>query len=206
MASLLNPKLANTLDRRVFDAIPIPVFVVDDDVRVLDCNGAAAQFCPDFQLSEPVKQRTGHLLHCLHAHDVPEGCGRGPACKRCVIRNSVASTLGGKIVSRRRMKLQVAQKGKIKELHVLITVCPMPEDCAGQWLLMIEDITHLATLKNLIPICMKCKSVRDDQEYWESLESYVHEHMGVDFSHGLCPKCVNDFYPEYRQNTPRADS
>ena len=49
---------------------------------------------------------------------------------------------------------------------------------------------------------MKCKSVREDEEYWQTLEGYVHEHMGVDFSHGICPKCVHDFYPELRKTEP----
>ena len=49
---------------------------------------------------------------------------------------------------------------------------------------------------------MKCKSVREDEEYWQTLEGYVHEHMGVDFSHGVCPDCVHDFYPELRKTEP----
>ena len=54
---------------------------------------------------------------------------------------------------------------------------------------MIEDISELVELKRLIPICAKCKKVRDDKEYWVLVESYFKEHLDVDFSHGLCPDC-----------------
>ena len=193
------PNPSTTLDRTIFEAIPIPVFVVDDDVRILDLNGAAVQFCGQ-ERDAVYRHRGGHVLHCLRSLDVPEGCGRGPACKSCVIRNSVKHSLHGHTVSRRRMIMRVVQGLGSKEMQILVTACPMPQGNEGRTLLMMEDITSLSTLKSLIPICMKCKSVREDEEYWQTLESYVHEHMGVDFSHGLCPKCVHDFYPELRKS------
>jgi PAS domain-containing protein len=187
-----------TFDRTIFDAIPIPVFVVDDDVRVLDLNGAAAQFCSQ-EREQIYRRRGGEILHCLRSLDVPEGCGRGPACKTCVIRNSVKRSLIGQTVSRKRMVMFVAQELGIREMQVLVTACPMPQGHEARAVLMMEDITSISTLKSLIPICMTCKSVRQDEEYWETLETYVHEHMGVDFSHGICPKCVDQFYPELRK-------
>jgi PAS domain-containing protein len=190
-----------TLDRTIFDALPIPSFVVDDDVRVLDLNTAASQFCG--QIGEAVlRRRSGHVLHCIHSSDVPEGCGRGPACKSCVIRNSVTASLHGKTVSRRRMSLHAAEGLNDRELQILVTACPLEQSDGPRALLMLEDITSLATLKKLVPICMKCKSIRQDEEYWQTVESYFHDHMGVDFSHGLCPKCVNEFYPETRKKEP----
>jgi len=49
--------------------------------------------------------------------------------------------------------------------------------------------TELRQLKTLIPICMYCKKIRDDSDYWEQMEHYIHEHTGSDFSHGICPDC-----------------
>lgn len=195
----MQPTPDNALDRTIFEAIPIPTFVVDEEVRILDLNGSASAFCGQDR-GQVYRRRGGHVLHCLHSTDVPEGCGKGPSCGSCVIRNSVKSSLDGQIVSRRRMNLQISAK----DLHIQVTACPLPEGQEGRALLMVEDITHLSTLKNLIPICLKCKDVREDEEYWKTLESYVHEHMGVDFSHGLCPKCVNEFYPELRRKKPQA--
>ncbi len=45
-------------------------------------------------------------------------------------------------------------------------------------------------LKRLIPICAYCKSIRNDSDYWQQIESYIHEHTGAAFSHGVCPTCM----------------
>ena len=49
--------------------------------------------------------------------------------------------------------------------------------------------TQVRQLKELLPICMYCKKIRDDQNYWKILEEYIHQHTGSDFSHGICPDC-----------------
>ena len=51
-------------------------------------------------------------------------------------------------------------------------------------------------LKGLLPICAKCKKIRDDQGYWNRLEEYISEHSAAEFSHGLCPKCAQELYPD----------
>ncbi len=45
-------------------------------------------------------------------------------------------------------------------------------------------------VKRLLPICMYCKSVRDDNAYWRQIEEYIHAETGTDFSHGICPDCL----------------
>jgi CheY-like chemotaxis protein len=52
-------------------------------------------------------------------------------------------------------------------------------------------VEHIRQLKRLLPICMYCKKVRDDSEYWREIESYLHEQAGTDFSHGICPECMD---------------
>ena len=58
----------------------------------------------------------------------------------------------------------------------------------------IDDLQHaladVRKLKHLLPICMYCKSVRDDQDYWHQIEEYIHTETGADFSHGICPTCM----------------
>jgi DNA-binding response OmpR family regulator len=49
--------------------------------------------------------------------------------------------------------------------------------------------TEIKMLKELIPICMYCKRVRDDQDYWQQVETYIHKQTGSHFSHGICPEC-----------------
>lgn len=191
-------KPSNTLDRTIFDAIPIPVFVVDEDVRILDLNGAAAQFCGQTRAGV-YKRRGGEVLHCLHSADVPEGCGKGPLCGDCVIRNSVANCLEGQTTSRKIMNLQFSPKLAAKDLQILITASPMQNSGEKLAVVMIEDITEISTLKSLLPTCMMCKKVRDDKQFWTNVEEYFHEHAGVDFSHGICPACAEKHFPEFYQ-------
>lgn len=55
---------------------------------------------------------------------------------------------------------------------------------------------EIAELAELMPICASCKNVREDTGYWTSVESYMKEHTGSDFSHTICPECVKKLYPE----------
>ena len=181
--------------RTLLDAMPLMIFVVDDDVVVQDLNqAAAAVFGQD--KATVINRRGGDVLHCLHAHDVPEGCGRAPFCKTCVIRNAVTKCLQGQTVTRKRTNVELLLGGSTKNLALLITACPLPNNDVPLVLLIIEDISETTTLKDLIPICVKCKKVRDDREYWHSVESYFSDHIGVDFSHGICPTCRTDLYPD----------
>lgn len=47
-------------------------------------------------------------------------------------------------------------------------------------------------LQGLLPICSYCKKIRDDQNYWQRVESYIEEHTEAAFSHSICPDCYQD--------------
>lgn len=57
---------------------------------------------------------------------------------------------------------------------------------------------QIRPLRGLIPICAHCKRIRDDQGCWKQLEVYIRDHSDAEFSHGLCPRCVDQLYPEHR--------
>jgi K+-sensing histidine kinase KdpD len=59
-----------------------------------------------------------------------------------------------------------------------------------------EAISHVRTLRGLIPICAGCKKIRDDRGYWEQLEVYIRDHSEAQFSHGLCPDCVKKYWDD----------
>ena len=190
-------KSDNTLYRTILNAIPSPVFIVDEDVRITDLNGVASTLSG--QDKEAIlKRRGGEALHCLHSADVEEGCGRGPHCKSCVIRNSVKACLDGREVSRARIRMDFLPGSGRKTMELLITASPMPGGGEPLALVIMEDITEFSMLKNIIPMCMKCKNIRNDEQYWQSVEKYFHDHIGVDFSHGICPECFDKYYSEYR--------
>jgi PAS domain S-box-containing protein len=50
-------------------------------------------------------------------------------------------------------------------------------------------VAEVRSLQAILPICSYCKKVRDDENYWHSVESYISRHTGTRFSHGICPTC-----------------
>ena len=59
-----------------------------------------------------------------------------------------------------------------------------------------EALANVKKLSGLIPICSSCKKIRDDKGYWNQLEKYLLEHSDATLSHGLCPDCAKDLYPD----------
>lgn len=58
-----------------------------------------------------------------------------------------------------------------------------------------RQIEEIKTLRGLVPICARCKNVRDDSGFWQTIEAYVCEHSEAEFSHSLCPECTGVLYP-----------
>jgi phosphoserine phosphatase RsbU/P len=56
-----------------------------------------------------------------------------------------------------------------------------------------EALSNVKQLQGLLPICSYCKRIRDDQNYWQQVESYISVHSGVQFSHSYCPDCFEKF-------------
>ena len=57
-------------------------------------------------------------------------------------------------------------------------------------------LAEVETLWGLIPICSSCKNIRDDKGYWNSVEQYFSNCGKIDFSHTVCPTCMEKLYPD----------
>ena len=66
--------------------------------------------------------------------------------------------------------------------------------------LLQQALIEIKQLKGIIPICASCKNIRDDKGYWNQVELYIHEHTGAQFSHGMCPPCMEKWYPDFIKN------
>ncbi len=60
-------------------------------------------------------------------------------------------------------------------------------------------LDHVERLQGLLPICMQCKKIRDEDEIWQRLEDYISEYTDIRLSHGLCPECARAYYSELEQ-------
>jgi hypothetical protein len=59
-----------------------------------------------------------------------------------------------------------------------------------------KALEEVKSLSGLLPICSSCKKIRDDKGYWNQIESYIEEHSGAHFSHGMCENCSDELYGE----------
>lgn len=75
------------------------------------------------------------------------------------------------------------------------------ERVEAQEALARAQAAQIRTLHGLLPICMLCKKIKNDEGYWECLEQYVHEHSDADFSHGLCPDCFPGYMAKVQEDT-----
>ncbi len=92
-----------------------------------------------------------------------------------------ASELRGRIeVGRRTIELQDSLSARVEELR--------------------NALDQLKTLRGIVPICTTCKKVRDDQGYWKQVEVYIRDHTEASFSHGICPECMDRYYPYVPKN------
>ena len=82
------------------------------------------------------------------------------------------------------------------DINVAITAVPLDYKDKDLYLLMLEDIGELIQLRSILPICANCKKIRNDKDYWDSVESYFEEHSDVSFSHSLCPDCAKELMKE----------
>lgn len=62
----------------------------------------------------------------------------------------------------------------------------------------LQDALHkVKTLSGLLPICANCKKIRDDNGYWQQVEVYIRDRSDAEFSHGICPDCMQKLYPDF---------
>ncbi|MBJ6727386.1 nitrogen regulation protein NR(II) [Geomesophilobacter sediminis] len=176
----------------LFNTIPIPMFLVDRNMVVRKMNDAAIKWV-DLKEVRYSRRLGGEILKCLNAHE-PGGCGKGPHCRNCVIRNAVLDCPEGGVLRKKAMLQRGSAIGEVIEL--LITTSSYD---AETFLLIVEDITQLSSFQDLVPICMDCRKVRDDEEYWQNLESFLSRNAGIDLTHGLCPSCFEKRTREYKQ-------
>ncbi|MHB8788670.1 MAG: cache domain-containing protein [Desulfobulbaceae bacterium] len=60
-----------------------------------------------------------------------------------------------------------------------------------------KALSEVKLLSGLLPICASCKKIRDDQGYWNQIEAYIQRHSQAQFSHSICPDCIQKLYPDF---------
>lgn len=82
-------------------------------------------------------------------------------------------------------------------VHVGIRVLTLQEHLAERVAELQAALSKVKQLHGLLPICSYCKRIRTDQNYWEQLDSYITQHSDAQFSHGICPSCLDTIRKEF---------
>jgi DNA-binding response OmpR family regulator len=75
-------------------------------------------------------------------------------------------------------------------LHIGTRTVGLQQALAARVLELQGALANVRRLSGLLPICSYCKRIRDDQDYWTQIETFVGEHSEAQFSHGICPECM----------------
>jgi sigma-B regulation protein RsbU (phosphoserine phosphatase) len=76
-------------------------------------------------------------------------------------------------------------------LQIGVRIVTLQQSLAQRVRELQAALDTVKVLAGLLPICSYCKRIRDDNDYWQQLESYVSEHTNAQFSHGICPACFD---------------
>ncbi len=126
----------------IYDHTPLMLLLLDSDARVLKANRAVAERAgrPPAALAGIY---CGEVLQCAHAASDPQGCGRGPDCAACSVRQAVQETLAtGQAWQRREACLLLGQSEPPAETYLLISTSRLEVHSQPAVLVCLEDMTE----------------------------------------------------------------
>ena len=172
----------------LIDAMPSFVFVVTREVEILTMNEAAAKaFGPLERLS--MKRLCGEVLCCVNVYKSDALCGETAECEKCVIRNGVHTAVAGMKTFRKKCHMQLVLDETARPFVFLATVSPFVYRDRSVALVVLEDVSELFELRNLLPMCAWCKSVRIGDDVWHKIETYLANLTDAELTHSICPEC-----------------
>lgn len=147
------------------------------DIRLPDLDG--------IQMTRLILERRPIPIVILTAHETPE-----------LIRAASDAGASGYLVKpsnpremERAIAIAQARFGDLMELRRLNAELEQRNRDLSKALANVEKLSQL------IPICARCKKVRDDRGYWQQVEQFVQEHSDLIFSHSICPDCLQVSWP-----------
>jgi PAS domain S-box-containing protein len=179
---------------KILDSISVPILIIDRNLTTIGANQAACrQFC--FSKEEIIGQPCYRISHGIDS--------------QC---SSEETTCPTKLAFELRKQTRVIHEHRHdgKTVFEEIVATPML-DQHGEVEYVVEEVNNVTelvqskeitehlkkdvkVLQGLLPICARCKNIRDEEGYWNQIETYLSIHTEVEFSHGICTRCREALY------------
>jgi PAS domain-containing protein len=140
----LLPAPNTDLIANVFDALPLPAFVVDRDFNIVDFNLAGAGLLDRVPFAL-LRLRGAEQLQCIHSIEAEDGEATEP-CPECIANNFVRAVFGEAQARRSTRRLRLSNAGKPEDTDFLITIAPIPDESEPLALLLLDDAAALSAL------------------------------------------------------------
>lgn len=138
---------------------------------------------------------TDEMQNEIHNATIQKGDWNGEVINKCKDGTSIPVELWSSVVYDVENK-PVALVGVARE----ITERKKFEQDREKLIIELRDaLSEVKALSGLLPICSSCKKIRDDKGYWTQVETYISKHSDAVFTHGLCPDCTKEYFPEVYQ-------
>jgi len=182
---------------RTFDAVSDPIAILDTEYRIVRANKAMAsklglspQSIAGVTCYECVHGKAEPPANCPHKQLMADG--------REHTEEVFEERIGGDFLVTASPILD--SKGVlVGSVHIARDITKHKEIEKERENLICElreALANIRTLKGLLPICSACKKIRDDEGYWSQMESYIQDRSEAEFSHGICPDCAKELYPD----------
>lgn len=180
--------------RSIIDDMPNMIGYWDRDLRCRFANNAYLEWFgkrPEEIVGKTFLELAGERLYAMNEHHIQGALAGEPQLFDRALNKadgSVGHILGNYIPD-------FDADGVVKGFSILASeVTDLKEIEAEREILIAslqEALSEIKTLKGIIPICGYCHNIRDDEGAWAQLEAYLSKHSDAEFSHGICPKCID---------------
>jgi PAS domain-containing protein len=182
------PIARNALIEEMVDA----VLVLDSQDRLVDLNPVARQLIGTS--GEVLGQHLGHLLAA--GGRLLWAASQGQSNETIAVqRGSTTHLFDARLTDFHSP--QGRHAGRMLVLRDVTQDRRLEQERENLLASLRSTLADARTLSGLLPICPRCKKIRDDQGYWHAVEVYVRAHTDANFTHGICPECAEKLYARY---------
>ena len=190
-----NDKLMNC----VFDAIQDGILVISVDLTIIQANKTVLNWCGNKKIIGKKCYEVFHLSNepcsnCPALHAIETGDPKESEITSCLEEQITESLELFAYPIKNNNNEVVAIVEYIRNITESKRVEETKQNLINK---LSEALTELKELRGIIPICSYCKRIRHDHGYWENVDSYLHNHSESGVTHGICPECLKDNFPEH---------